>query len=356
MGLFGGGKVLTGLDIGASAVKLVKGTLKKSSFDVERLVIVPLPNGAIDDRGIVRVDDVTAAVTAAIAELGAKAGTPLAISLRGGSVVTKRVVIPKVKKGELEETIKWEAEQVFPQDMASTLVEHVVVGEIKNLPDAPPGTPGVEVLLIGVNEEIVGNLHDMITNSGGACKLIDLDGFVCASFLSTAMGMAKTETVGFIDVGASATRTTVMTNGTVTFLREFPIGGNSFTDSISMSLGLSFENAEALKIQDEGGIPADAVEAIRSQLVTWKNELQQCEDLYVTQNATGPVTRWILFGGAAKTPGLYQSLQDARFGERIEPFKAEEFFRAKGRAVDPALLAAWSMRLVSSAGLSTKKG
>ena len=51
MGLFGGGgSKLTGVDIGASSVKIVSGSLKGKIFSVEELVIVPLPYKAIDER------------------------------------------------------------------------------------------------------------------------------------------------------------------------------------------------------------------------------------------------------------------------------------------------------------------
>ena len=138
-------------------------------------------------------------------------------------------------------------------------------------------------------------------------------------------------------------------------MREFPVGGNSFTEAIATALGQSFENAEALKIQEESGIPQEAVEALRGLLQTWKSEIQQCEDVYVTQFSQGPVSRWYIFGGGARTPGLFDVLKDERFGDRVSPLPAPELLQSGSKNISPDYLSAWSYRLISAAAAGCRK-
>jgi type IV pilus assembly protein PilM len=355
MGLFGGGSSLIGIDVGASAVKIVTGKKKKSSFVVEKLVIIPIPFRSIDDRGIVNFDAVSTGVSTALSEFGQKK-PKVASALRGGGIITKRITIPKIPQKEIPDQVKWEAEQVFPQDIETVLISHVILGEGGSVPGAPAGSKGWDLLLIGLREEEGIVVYDLIEAAGATVKSMDLDVFVCSDFLKGLVDMPNEESVALVDIGASATRFSVFEKGNICFVREFPVGGNAFTDAIATTMGLSFENAEALKIQEDMGIPSEAVEAIQSVLSTWKSELQQCEDVFVTQSATGSVGRWYLYGGGVKTPGLLESMRDSRYADRAFALPAAELFKGKGKGLDPALLAAWAPRLVTAAGLACRTG
>jgi type IV pilus assembly protein PilM len=356
MGLFGGGgQRLVGLDVGASSVKIVSGIKKGKSFLVDKLVIVPLPYKAIDDRGISNHQAVLAAVESGIREVGGK-GTPIATSVKGGGIITRRVTIPKIPMKDIPDQVKWEAQQVFPQDITQVLVDYVLLGEGKNVPGAPADTVGWELMLIGVREEEASSLMNLLESAKAQVKVMDLDVFVAGDFIEQQVGTSKSEPVAFVDVGASATRVSVRFKGQAVYVREFAIGGNTFTETMASVLGLSFENAEALKVQEDSGIPNEAVEPLQTLLVQWKSELLQCEDVFVTQTGLPPVSKFYVFGGGARTPGLFDILKDDRFNGRVVPLPAAEMLKPKGKHIDPGLLAMWSLRLITASGLCTRKG
>lgn len=355
MGLFGGAtSKFVGIDVGASSVKVIAGTRGKNDFTVEKLGVVPLPTNAIDERGIVNGDAVTEAVRSALAVVNQKKPS-VATSVHGPGVLTKRVVIPKIPKKEIPDQVRWEAEQVFPVEVSSILVDFLILGEGSNVPGAPVGTTGWDLLLVGVRTEDVETLQSLIESTSAKVGCMDLDAFAVGDFLEDVMALPKNEAVALVDIGATATRVSVRHNGNVVFMREFPWGGNAFTESLSQSLGLSFEDAEALKIQDGTGIPQEAQDVLTQAFQSWKSELQQCEDIFVSQESNAVVSRWVLFGGAAQTPGLLDALRDERFGAKVSTLPAHSFFKAKG-GVDAALLQQWSSRLVTAAALTCRKG
>jgi type IV pilus assembly protein PilM len=355
MGLFGGGGTrLVGLDIGASSVKIISGVKKNKNFLVDKLVIVPLPYRAIDERGISNYQAVTAAIESGIKEVGGK-GTPIATAVHGGGIITRRVTIPKIPQKDIPDQVKWEAQQVFPQDITQIIVDYVLLGEGKNVPGAPPETVGWELMLIGVREEEASSVLSLLENTKAQVKVMDLDVFVVGDFLESIMSVSKTEPIAFVDVGASATRVSIRFKGQTVYVREYAIGGNTFTETMATALGLSFENAEALKVQEDSGIPNDAVEPLQTLLTQWKAELLQCEDVFVTQTGLTPVSKFFVFGGGARTPGLFDVLKDDRFGNRVTPVPAADLLKPKGKHIDPGLLGLWSLRLMTAAGLCLRK-
>ena len=351
-----GGVRLTGVDVGASSVKVITGTVGRGTFKVDALACIPLAYRVVDDRGIQNPQAVVDALVEAFAQIGAKA--PLvSTAMRGGAVLTKRVTIPKVKKEEIRDQARFEAEQVLPQDIATILVDYVLLGEGNNVPGAPAGTPGWDIMLVGARIEETKALMDAIQTAGGSCKCIDLDALVICDFVGDLVKPKASQPVAFVDVGASATRVTVRHKGKVVYIREFPVGGHAFTETIGGALGLSFEDAEALKIQDSSaGFPKEAFDALQGAINSWKIELQQCEDIFVAQDSNNAIAYWYLFGGGALTPGLLDALQDERFAGRLGLLPATSYLKAGSKNVDPNLLAGLALRLMTSAGLVTRKG
>jgi type IV pilus assembly protein PilM len=351
------GKRLIGLDIGASAVKLLSGDFAGSKFTVRSLAIQPLPYRAIDERGIQDSASVQNAVAAAFQKMNGES-PDCAASIHGSGVLTKRIVMPKIPKKEIPEQVRWEAEQVFPQDVAGILVDHLLLGEADQLPNAPKGTKGWDLLLVGVHQNDVITVKSMVENSRGTVKVVDLDAFASGDLLDTALGLNKKKYNALVDVGATSTRVSVRYQGNSVFIREFPLGGNAFTETIAQNLGLSFEDAEALKVQgSEGGtFPEEAKNSVDSLLGQWKAELQQCEDIFISQESDALVSSWHLYGGASQTPGLLESLRDDRFGNKAKSVPSSKILKAGGKGVDKELMNVWASRLITAAGLGCRKG
>ncbi len=351
------GKRLVGLDIGASAVKVLSGELAGSKFTVKALAIQPLPYRAIDERGIQDAASVQNAVVAAFQKMG-EGGRDCAASVHGSGVLTKRILMPKIPKKEIPEQVRWEAEQVFPQDVAGILVDHLLLGEADQLPNAPKGTKGWDLLLVGVHQNDVMAMKTLVESSSGQVRVVDLDAFASGDLLDTALGLNKKKYNALVDVGATSTRVSVRYQGNSVFLREFQVGGNAFTEVIAQNLGLSFEDAEALKVQgSEGGaFPEEAKNAIDGLLAQWKAELQQSEDIFTSQESDARIASWHLFGGASQTPGLIDSLRDDRFGSKAKSVPSNKIFKAGGKGVDKELMNIWASRLLTAAGLSCRVG
>ncbi len=353
MGLFS--TPILGLDIGASSIKLVEGQMLKSGkFQLSNFLAFDLPSGVVSEIGVEDPNSVSDQLKNALIQLKKK--KPLLSSgIKGPGVLTKRVSMPKVPVREIPQQVKWEAEQVFPADINSIFVTHILLGEIEQLPMAPPGTKGWDILLVGVRRDVAQAIYQIAEFSDSKLKILDLEAFALMDFLGKALNISPEETVAFVDVGASATRVFVWNNAKTVFLREFSIGGNAFSDAISSTLGLSFEDAEALKIQDSSAIPEEAVSALQGQMGNWKNELQQCEDIYVTQSNNELIEKWCFFGGGFLTPGLKESLEDERFAGKVLVVGPGDIFQLKNNKINPEFFDYWGPRLLTGAALAARR-
>ncbi len=319
---------------------------------VDDLSIEPLAFAAHNEQGIADTTIITNAISRAFDGMpGTRKNSSVAI--HGGGVLTKRITIPKVAQKDIPDQVRWEAQQVFPVDVESILIDHVLLGEGVDVPGAPPGTKGWDLLLVGVRIDDAEKLRSCIESAGIEIKALDLDTFVTSHWMSEVLDLPNDEAVAFVDVGALATRVSVSRNGKVAFFREFPMAGRQFTEAMAGALGLSFDDAEALKIQDASAIPEEAVSALQGAIAQWKADLQQTEDIFVTQDSH-LITRWYFSGGGHLTVGLMDSLQDERFGSKVFLLPFDDIFIAKGK-VDPMVLRNWAPRLISASGLAVRK-
>jgi type IV pilus assembly protein PilM len=352
--LFSGGKKLVGMDVGSTAVKIVAGELKGSKFQVDQLIIEPFPVSNVEVMVTPDNQALIQAISKCLDQVTAKK-FKVAVGIKGAGILTKKILLPKIQKNDIPEQVRWEAEQVFPQDIAATLVDHVLIGEAEQLPNAPKGTKGWEILLVGVHRDEVSQWRDSIDIATGVLGLVDIDAFAVGDLLDESFALSKKKPVALVDVGATGTRVNVRHKGVTIFIREFPIGGNTFTDVIGQNLGLSFQDAEALKVQSSGGkVPAEAKEALEAVFFQWKSELQQCEDIFVSQELNAVIGEWQFYGGGSLCPGLLDCLNDDRFKGRCSEVNAEKFFKSRGKGADKDLLSQWGPRLLSAAALANR--
>jgi type IV pilus assembly protein PilM len=348
-----GGKSLLGIDIGASAIKVIKGQVSRGKFQVQELSSTPLPFGAITERGVEDRNLVQAAIKNAISSFG-NSLEHVATSVKGAGVLTKRVVMPKVPQKEIAQQVKWEAEQVFPTDISNILVSYLLLGEGTDVPMAPPGTKGWDVLLVGVQKDSAHTYKSLVDDSGARTEVLDVDAFASTDLLAELLNFSKREAVALVDVGATGTRVTVRRNGNVVFLREFGIGGMAFTESISQTLGLTVQDAEALKLNDGSPLPQEAHDALAGVFQSWKSELQQCEDVFVSQSSNELIKKWYFYGGASQTQGLATFLNDERFQGKIVFLRGSDYFVSKNKAISDDIISVWGLRLFTAAGLTLR--
>jgi len=119
----------------------------------------------------------------------------------------------------------------------------------------------------------------------------------------------------FIDIGSNFTQIFLLNNGLIEHTLEIKIGADIFTKTLSEKLGLTYEEAENLKIKfSKGDISSNSQKIIQEFLSKplnfWFNNLKQelkkcCNDfdLFLPKN-------FYIFGGGSLLPGIKKILKN----------------------------------------------
>lgn len=339
-------KMCIGVDIGASSVKLCQLKAAKGSYLLQNFGMVPLPSEAVVDGALMNSPRIVEAIQELVAAHRIK-HKQVALAVSGHSVIIKKIPLPQMTPEELEEQIQWEAEQFIPFDIQDVHIDVQIVAE----ESAQQGQ--MDVVLVAAKKDLVNEYTSVIIEAGLQPIVCDVDAFAVQNMFEANYGLADNETVALVNIGASKTNINIVSGGIPSFTRDLTIGGNAFTEEIQKQMGLSFEEAEALKI---GGtarsrdtdvvIPADVERALQSVSESVTSEVQRSIDFYSATSADPAPSQLFLSGGTARLLSLVRSLE-ARIGVPVhvaDPFRQiqvnpqdEDYLRSFGPAAAVAV-------------------
>ncbi|MEM6795756.1 MAG: type IV pilus assembly protein PilM [Acidobacteriota bacterium] len=320
---FSRSKGVVGLDIGSATIKLVELKEKKGGqFQLQRIGVEPLSPEAIVDGSIMDSSLVVDAIQKLNGQSGVK-NANFATSVSGHSVIIKKIELPAMSAEELDESIRWEAEQHIPFDISDVELDYVTLSEDE------PGREDMEVLLVAVKKEKVSDYKSVISQSGKSPMVVDIDAFAIQNAYELNYELDPLKNVALINMGAGVTNINIIVRGQSVFWRDISFGGNQFTEALQREFNLSFDQAELLKRGESVGAYglAEARPVLDSQSGEMANEVQKTFDFFSATSSEGAIDELVLSGGCALTPNLIEVLRE-RFGvptELLNPFRQVQF-------------------------------
>ncbi|MDQ1284007.1 MAG: cell division protein FtsA [Patescibacteria group bacterium] len=129
----------------------------------------------------------------------------------------------------------------------------------------------------------------------------------------------------FIDIGGGTTDIAVVRNGGLEGTKMFALGGRAFTKRLARELGISFEEAEILKIKySEGKLGRDVAMKIEGMLADDCGVWLSAVELSLAEFAETDLLpyRFFLCGGGSGLPGIKKSLLGQSWRKNL-PFAKE---------------------------------
>jgi len=305
--MFGLGRITNavGLDIGASSVKAVQIKRSRGANELVRLGVAPLHPETIVDGVIMDSGTVISAIQQIFTENQIKT-KDVVVAVSGHSVIVKKVRITKMKPEELEEAIPFEAEQYVPYAIEDVNLDFQVLG------NTDPGSPDMDVLLVAVKKDIINDYLSIISTAGLNAVVVDVDAFALENAFELSYELDRDQVVGLVNLGAAVMNINILQGGFSEFTRDSPLGGNRYTESIQKMLGLSYEQAEMLKLGGDvdGRTFQDAQPAIDMVNAEVAGEIRRSFDFFRSSSHSDTIHRVILSGGCARLPGLVEYLSE----------------------------------------------
>ncbi|HYJ91367.1 MAG TPA: type IV pilus assembly protein PilM [Pyrinomonadaceae bacterium] len=326
--LFGKKKSVAGLDVGSSSIKMVELEGKGDNLSLVNLGFENLPSDTIIDGQIMELNTVSDVIRNLCVNHGVNAEN-VVTGVSGHSVIIKNIVLPPMSREELEESIDWHAEEHIPYDLADVSLDYQVTAEMQD---------ATHVLIAACKRERIDNIRQAIQLSGRQPVVIDVDTFALQNCYEVNYQPAPNDTVTLLNIGASTMNVNIVKGTRSLFTRDITIGGSQFTDVLQRSLGLSYQQAEAVKRGAQGmaGVEEKSIEPLMSNVTEIvANEIQKTFDFYrATSNDGHTVVQKILIsGGGSKLQGLAQELS-ARLEMPVEVLNPFRNIRVDNRKFD----------------------
>lgn len=312
-----GSKKLLGLDIGTNSIKIAELEMTGNAATLVNFGFLPTPINAMAPEEIKDVYALGSAISSLISEMKTKRKS-VCVGLSGTSVIIRKITMPKMEEKLLKEQIKFEAEQYIPFDINNISLTHVVLNKMSQ------GST-MDVLLVAAQNEIITQYMSLIENANLKSSIMDVTGFALSNIFEYNYGKPVEQNIGIFNFGASVTNFVVISQGEVVFCRDILVGGANYTNEISKNLGISANEAEALKVSasTKKDVPEEVNMHIQITTDSIIEEIKNSLDLLNVSTNGISVSRFYYTGGASSTFGLIESLNKSTGVpfEHLNPFR-----------------------------------
>jgi type IV pilus assembly protein PilM len=303
---FGKSKSIVGLDIGSSSVKAVELAVKPKGIDLLHMGVAKLPPEAIVQGAFLNSGAITEAIREAVGNAGIRSKS-VATAVSGHSVIVKKISLPTMTREELEESIRWEAEQYIPFDINEVNLDFQILQHRES-------DGQMDVLLVAAKKDLIDDYVQVITEAGLTPVAIDVAAFAVENAFEANYEVGKGDTVALVNLGAQVVNISIVSNGVPCFTRDITTAGNQYTEEIQKALSISFQEAERIKLGGEGSgqdvVPQEVEQAMQSVTETVIGEISRSLDFFAATSSDTRIQRVYLAGGTARVSGLRTAFQE----------------------------------------------
>ncbi len=347
--MFGKKKSVAGLDIGSSSIKMVELNGKLNNLNLVSLGFENLPGDTIIDGQIMELNVVSDVIRSVCVNHQVTADR-VVTGVSGHSVILKNIVLPAMTNEELEESIDWHAEEHIPYDLADVSLDYQVTAE---------SADSTHVLIAACKRERIDNIRQAIQLAGKTPVIIDVDTFALQNCYEINYQPTDDDVVTLLNIGASTMNVNIVKGTRSLFTRDITVGGSQFTDVLQRSLGLNFQQAEAVKrgVSDAvDGLEEKSIEPLMNNVTEIvAMEIQKTFDFYraTTEDNETIVQKILISGGGSKLAGLSQELS-TRLElpvEVLDPFRS---IKVDTKKFDPEYLSEIVPEMAVAVGLALR--
>jgi type IV pilus assembly protein PilM len=347
--MFGKKKSVAGLDIGSSSVKMVELGGNLTNLNLVSLGFENLPADTIIDGQIMELNVVSDVIQNVCTNHQVSAER-VVTGVSGHSVILKNIVLPSMNREELEESIDWHAEEHIPYDLADVSLDYQVTAET---PDS------TMVMIAACKRERIDNIKQAIQLAGKTPVVIDVDTFALQNCYEINYRPSENDVVTLLNIGASTMNVNIVKGTRSLFTRDITVGGSQFTDVLQRSLGLNFQQAEAVKrgvVDAASGIEEKSIEPLMNNVTEIvAMEIQKTFDFYraTTEDNETVVQKILISGGGSKLVGLAQELSQRLElpVEILDPFRN---IKVDNKKFDPEYLSEIVPEMAVAVGLAIR--
>lgn len=254
MGLLtlGRGASPVGLDIGSSTFRLAQLKPSNDKLTLVSYASAQAPDDLINEGEIMDVEGVAKALSRLWREHKIREKN-VVVGVANQKVIVRVIEMPYMTEAELRSAIQYQINDYIPIPIEEAIVDFQIIGEREN----DEGERLMEVLVVAARRDMVENTIAAVEKAGLKPVVVDVSSLAFARAV-TRDGVqpfiqedinATLGATAMINISANLTDIVVIEDEVPRFTRISSTGGNTFTEALVEQLGISFEDAEDLKIK-----------------------------------------------------------------------------------------------------------
>jgi type IV pilus assembly protein PilM len=235
--------------------------------------------------------------------------------------IVRHADLPQMPVGDMRQILKNNTKNYLQQDLPGHVFDCFIIppraevnGNGKGKPAEKPklgGNPKNRVLVAGARKQLIDEMQNAVKNTGMTADQIvpGLLGPVNA-FEMAMPEIFSTSVVGLVDVGFKNSSICILQEGELVLSRVVAIGGDRLTTGLAESLGISYAEAEGIKV----GMPTEVQSNLEALVLPLGRELRASIDFFEHQQDQA-VSQVFISGGSARSDFIIQTLQTELMAE-----------------------------------------
>jgi type IV pilus assembly protein PilM len=302
---------LAGLDIGSSAVKLVRLSKSEDGYALIAAAsesIVPCPKDKKQHRQN-RVD----AIKTCLKKAEFKNGS-VVCGVSGPEVVVRGFTFPPLPDQAVAQAIQMEAQQVCPLDMKHSVLDFQLIetAQTVSAARAAKATPRQGVMTV-VTESAIREKTDLLAEAGAKPVMLDVNALALLNCLNELELSNAQETLAIIDIGNAQTSVIIYGDDGLPFVRDINIASTHIIREISRQTKLSPDLIQQTLREKRSSDQLDGnlLLAMNNAIGPLVNAINETLRFYSFQEKKSGVDRILLCGGFALSDAFVEFLTDA---------------------------------------------
>jgi len=228
------------------------------------------------------------------------------LAVGAGDAMVRHAELPLVPVADMRIMLKYNSKNYLQQDLPDHVFDcHVIPPRSGVKSEVPKAGQKCTVLVGGAKKQLIDDLQIAAKTAGLAAEQIvpSLIGPPNA-FEMAKQDIFNNEVVALVDFGFKHSSISILLKGELTLSRVVGIGGDRLTSGVAEALGVSYAEAEGIKV----GLPDEVQSTMVTLLVPLGRELRASIDFFEHQQDK-PVTQVFVSGGSARSDYIIQILQ-----------------------------------------------
>ncbi|MFB0554607.1 MAG: type IV pilus assembly protein PilM [Phycisphaerae bacterium] len=290
---------LLGLDIGSSAVKVVRLREDDAGYTVTAAGIAEIAVSEEDNNHRNTVNAIRECLESTRRKM------KLAVcGLSGPEVAVRDFEFPTLSTSEIDGAVSFEASQVCPFNAADSAVDYHLI---------PNGDDKTRGILVAATNALIKNKVQLTKEAALKCVLMDVEGLALLNCFNGLTNDSEKSTTAILNVGGSHTTVAIMGNNGRPFIRDINYAGDDIIKQIATDKGMSTENVSGILSGDSTASQIDLKDGLEKASQKLIDDVSKTLRYYATQGQSRPVKKIFVCGGFALTKGFI-NLLNSRLG------------------------------------------